>query len=64
MRKRKKKLSQSDLRALGVQPGLLSTHYPAGGERAQIRRLSAAPSSGASSPFLPLASNKRSGESR
>jgi hypothetical protein len=37
--KRRRKLSQAELKQLGVQPGLLSTRYPAGEDRAQIRRL-------------------------
>jgi hypothetical protein len=40
-RQKKKRLTQQDLRALGVQPGLLATRYPAGEDRAQIRRLTA-----------------------
>jgi hypothetical protein len=43
---RKRRLSQQDLRALGVQPGLLATRYPAGGDRAQIQRLTAETTTG------------------
>jgi hypothetical protein len=39
--KTKKKLSQSDLRLLGVQPGLQAVRYPAGTERAEVKQLTA-----------------------
>lgn len=37
--KRRRKLTQSDLRALGVQPGLLATRYTPDGERATVLEL-------------------------
>jgi hypothetical protein len=56
--KRRRKLTQQELKQLGVQPGLLATRYPASQDRVEIRRLTTEPSG--RSPFLPLTSNKRS----
>ena len=36
---KRNRLSKQDLRALGVSPGLLSTRYLPGSNKAQIRRL-------------------------
>jgi len=39
--KRKRRLSQQDLRLLGAQPGLQAVRYPAGTERAEVKQLTA-----------------------
>ncbi len=39
--KRKRRLSQQDLRLLEVQPGLQAVRYPAGTERAEVKQLTA-----------------------
>jgi hypothetical protein len=57
--KRKRRLSQQDLRLLGVRPGLLSTRYPAGGDRAEVRRLNPE-----TSGRPPVFSNRFSNEGR
>ncbi len=38
-RKRRRKLTQADLRTLGVQPGLQAIRYPAGQDRARVEQL-------------------------
>jgi hypothetical protein len=58
MKRRRARLTQQELKQLGVQPGLVATRYPAGKDRVQVRRLTTEPPSRA--PFLPLASNKGS----
>ena len=40
---KRNRLSKRDLRALNASPGLLSTRYPAGSTKAEIRRLTSEP---------------------
>lgn len=39
MREQKRRLTQQDLRALGVQPGLIATRYLPGEDRARVEQL-------------------------
>jgi len=39
MRRQRKHLTQAELKALGVQPGLHAVRYPAGSDRAEVREL-------------------------
>jgi hypothetical protein len=47
-RQRKRRLTQQDLRDLGVRPGLHALRYPAGQDRAEVRRLTAGDTRGES----------------
>jgi len=51
MKRRRARLTQQELKQLGVRPGLLATRYPAGKDRVQVRRLTTEPPSRA--PFCP-----------
>ncbi len=57
VRKRRRRLSQQDLRTVGARPGLVVTRYAPDGERATVRQL-APEASGRPSLFLRPGSNK------
>jgi hypothetical protein len=56
--KRKKRLTQAELKQLGVQPGLQAIRYGPDGERVTIRQLTREASGGRPSLFLRSAPNE------
>lgn len=58
MRDRRRRLTQQDLRALGVRPALVATRYAPDGERATVQQL-APEASRRPSLFLRSVSNSR-----